>query len=95
MQRGITCPLKFKVAPLEGAAAGVRGQNLYIRAVAVFKRPEHLSEAVKRCPLHIQEVGGKKLKHKKYHVKQGETTAKGHSVHAWMRQAYSYDQDLK
>nr|XP_006815088.1 PREDICTED: p63-like transcription factor isoform X2 [Saccoglossus kowalevskii] len=45
VRMGVTCPIKFKThtRPPPGSI---------IRAMPVFKRPEHVKEVVKRCPNH-------------------------------------------
>lgn len=47
-QKDAMVPVRFSIA-CDGVANG-----LFIRALPVYSRPEHLSDVVKRCPYHSQ-----------------------------------------
>jgi len=47
-QKDAMCPVRFRI-DCDGVANG-----LYIRALPIYSRPEHVQDVVKRCPNHIQ-----------------------------------------
>ena len=47
VKMNVTCPIRFKLG-----ASRIPPSGCSIRAIPVFKRPEHVTDVVTRCPNH-------------------------------------------
>ncbi|KAF6038344.1 TP63 [Bugula neritina] len=61
-QKDAMCPVRFRI-DCDGVANG-----LYIRALPIYSRPEHVQDVVKRCPNHIQAPESANIPHREHFI---------------------------